>query len=61
LSFECGRDVARSLSGIDTKDAYLDYINGKTIPDDDIASRLPCRPDLLYKDEWSGWDDFLIG
>jgi hypothetical protein len=53
--------VARSLSGIDTMDSYLDYVNGRKMSDDDIASRLPIRPDLLYKDLWSGWDDFLVG
>ncbi|KAL3816831.1 hypothetical protein ACHAXA_005109 [Cyclostephanos tholiformis] len=61
LSFEHGRDVARALDGICTEDSYLDYINGGTISDDDVASRLPYRPDLKYKDEWLGWDDFLIG
>jgi len=24
-----------------------------------IISRLPFRPDLFYKDEWQGWEDFL--
>jgi hypothetical protein len=61
LSFEEGRNVARALDGIDTEESYLDLIKGKTVPDDDPASRLPFRPDLKYKGEWLGWDDFLIG
>jgi len=27
--------------------------------DDDSASRLPYRPDLKYKEEWKGWNDWL--
>eukprot|EP00970_Alexandrium_tamarense_P012228 scaffold2846_cov231-Alexandrium_tamarense.AAC.6 len=60
LSFEEGREVARSLNGINTKDEYMSLIQSKTIQDDDSASRLPYRPDLKYKAEWLGWDDFLI-
>jgi len=61
LSFEEGRRVARSLEGIETEADYLNLIKSKTIADDDISSRLPFRPDLKYKREWLGWDDFLIG
>ncbi|KAL7527219.1 hypothetical protein ACHAXR_001855 [Thalassiosira sp. AJA248-18] len=61
LTFEEGRKVARSLKGIETEDAYINLIKSKTIPDDDVASRLPYRPDLKYKTQWVGWDDFLIG
>ncbi|KAL7568833.1 hypothetical protein ACA910_007246 [Epithemia clementina (nom. ined.)] len=25
----------------------------------DVICRLPIRPDLYYKTEWNGWDDFL--
>lgn len=60
LSFEEGRIVARALEGIRTETDYLNLIKSKTIPDDDIASRLPYRPDLKYKEEWLGWEDFLI-
>lgn len=60
LSFEEGRKVARELKGIETEDAYINLLKSKTIPDDDVASRLPYRPDLKYKNEWLGWDDFLI-
>ena len=61
LSFDEGRKIARELKGIDTEESYLELIKSKTIPNDDLASRLPYRPDLKYKDEWLGWDDFLIG
>ena len=60
-SFEEGREVARSLDGIDSDGAYLEYVGGGTAPDDDAASRLPHRPDLKYRADWLGWDDFLIG
>ena len=61
LSFEEGRTVAGALKGIDTEESYLDLMKSRTIPDDDPASRLPYRPDLKYKTEWLGWDDFLTG
>eukprot|EP00804_Cyclotella_cryptica_P014609 CCRYP_012655-RB/>CCRYP_012655-RB protein AED:0.03 eAED:0.03 QI:227/1/1/1/0.5/0.33/3/572/193 len=61
LSFEEGRQVARALVGIDSEEKYLNLMKSKTIPDNDAASRLPFRPDLKYKTDWLGWDDFLIG
>ena len=60
LSFEEGRNVARKLE-VNTEEDYLALIKSKSISDDDLASRLPYRPDLKYKEEWEGWDDFLIG
>ena len=61
LSFLEARSVARSLNGVTDKVSYLELMEnrGSRIPDDDIASRLPYRPDLKYKTEWRGWDDFL--
>jgi hypothetical protein len=59
LDFEEGRAVARNLEGVDTKEAYLQLFKEKRLSDDDIASRLPYRPDLKYKDKWISWDDFL--
>ncbi|KAL7509188.1 hypothetical protein ACHAXN_006233 [Cyclotella atomus] len=59
LPFEEGREVARSLVGVDTEEDYMNLIKSKTIPDNDAASRLPYRPDLLYKKEWISWEDFL--
>mmetsp|Transcript_37035 Transcript_37035/g.66664 ORF Transcript_37035/g.66664 Transcript_37035/m.66664 type:complete len:166 (-) Transcript_37035:464-961(-) len=61
LSFEKGQQVASALKGIETEEDYLNLIKSKTILDNDIASRLPYRPDLKYKNEWLGWDDFLTG
>jgi len=29
------------------------------VSDDDLASRLPMRPDLYYKTQWVSWEDFL--
>ena len=60
LSFEEGRNIARKLK-VHTEEDYLSLIKSKSISDDDIASRLPYRPDLKYKEEWNGWNDFLIG
>jgi hypothetical protein len=56
-----GRQVARALVDINTKDEYLQLIKSKTLPDNDSASRLPYRPDLFYKSGWISWDDFLMG
>lgn len=61
LMFHEGLIIARALEGIDTEASYIALIMSKTIPDDDIASRLPLRPDIKYKSEWLGWNDFLIG
>mmetsp|Transcript_3066 Transcript_3066/g.6609 ORF Transcript_3066/g.6609 Transcript_3066/m.6609 type:complete len:233 (+) Transcript_3066:109-807(+) len=61
LDFHEGREVARSLDDITTEQAYLYLFQSKSIPEDSTASRLPYRPDLKYKAEWKGWDDFLIG
>ncbi len=62
LSFLEARSVAQSLNGVTDKASYLEVMENRDsrIPDDDIASRLPYRPDLKYKTEWRGWDDFLI-
>ena len=61
LSFAEGRKVARLLNDIETEEAYINLMKSKTIQDDDVASRLPYRPELKYKSEWVGWDDFLVG
>lgn len=61
LTFAEGREVAHKLEGIETEEAYMALMNSKTIPDGDISSRLPFRPDLKYKEEWQGWEDFLVG
>ncbi|KAL3906658.1 MAG: hypothetical protein SGARI_003901 [Bacillariaceae sp.] len=53
LEFEEGRKIARSLQDIDTEEDYLALFTEKKLSDDDIASRLPYRPDLKYKAQWS--------
>lgn len=60
LTFSEGRRVARGL-GVETEEGYVALMKSKTIPDGDVASRLPYRPDLKYKEQWKGWDDFLVG
>lgn len=58
LSFEEGREVARALR-LQSEEEYLKLIASKTINDNELASRLPYRPDLKYKREWESWDDWL--
>lgn len=53
--------MARALTEIKTKEHYFSLVKSKAIPDNDAASRLPYRPDLFYKSDWIGWEDFLIG
>jgi len=40
LTFEAGREVARSLE-VATEEDYMRLMKSKTIPEEDIASRLP--------------------
>ena len=42
LTFEAGREVARSLE-VATEEDYMRLMKSKTIPEEDIASRLPFR------------------
>ena len=56
--FSEGREIARSMA-ISSEEAYLQLFKDKQIHDDDRASRLPYRPDLKYKSEWKGWNDWL--
>ena len=66
--FEEARDIARTRVGLSsvtkwkasTEDEYKNLFEGKEIDDDDIASRLPYRPDLKYKNKgWISWENFL--
>jgi hypothetical protein len=61
--FETGREIARRglmvNGGVKTKEEYMKLFQDKLLDDDDPACRLPYRPDLKYKDEWQGWDDWL--
>jgi hypothetical protein len=57
--FQKGREIARTLQ-LNTEDEYLTIFREKKITrEDDPVSRLPLRPDLYYKQEWQGWDDWL--
>lgn len=58
LDFEQGRQVARALK-LTSQDEYLKLIESKSIKDDELASRLPYRPDLKHKQEWISWGDWL--
>lgn len=66
--FEEAREIARTRVGpssvtkwkASTEDEYKNLFEGKEIDDDDIASRLPYRPDLKYKNKgWISWENFL--
>lgn len=64
LTFVVGRSHVHAQSqqkcNISTKEEYMDFVKQCTIEDEDSpCSRLPVRPDLFYKDEWMGWDDWL--
>jgi hypothetical protein len=58
LDFEQGREVARTLK-LQSQEEYLKLIENKTIKDDELASRLPYRPDLKHKQDFMSWDDWL--
>ena len=59
--FETARQVAREQlpSSIDSKEVYMEAFQQKLFSEDDDVSLLPYRPDLYYKKQWQGWDDFL--
>ena len=45
--------------GVESEASYVELIKSGKISDDELASRLPLRPDLYYKAEWLSWDNFL--
>jgi len=59
LPFHQGREVARALEGIRSSEDYFELMRRKPFDDNDLASRLPFRPDLFYKSDWQSWDDWL--
>lgn len=72
LAYEQGKQVARELAErmhLTTKEDYLAVMEkrgGTTdqspISDDDLAARLPYRPDLYYEnEEWESWEEWLGG
>ena len=56
--FSEGREIARGLK-VFSREEYLELFEKRKIDDDEPASRLPFRPDLKYKADWKGWEDFL--
>ena len=63
LTFDVAKEVVRQVlvkeRGVDSEDTYIALIKSGDISDDELASRLPLRPDLYYKAAWTSWDDFL--
>ena len=63
LTFDVAKEVVRQVlvkeRGVDSEDTYIALIKSGDISDDELASRLPLRPDLYYKSVWTSWDDFL--
>jgi hypothetical protein len=56
--FSEGKEIAHGLT-LKTEEEYLQLFESKKIQDDSPERRLPYRPDLKYKSEWQGWDDWL--
>jgi len=56
--FSKGREIARGLN-LESEEEYLRLFKDNEIDGDDPASRLPYQPDLKYKLEWQGWEDWL--
>ena len=60
--FAEARTLARQLH-LSSAEAYLEWfekIKPQTIRDNDPTSRLPYRPDLVYKEQgWQDWEDWL--
>lgn len=57
--YEVARGIAQRLP-VQSRDAYLAFVKDtNALDDDDDARRLPYRPDLYYKTDWKGWEDFL--
>lgn len=59
-TFQEGQAISKTLA-VTTEADYLALHEQKKIDEDSPAFRLPYRPDLFYKKEWKGWNDWLIG
>ena len=63
LTFDVAKDVVRQelveKRGLDSEEAYMAMIKSGDMCDDELASRLPLRPDLYYKSVWISWGNFL--
>ena len=57
-NFKHAQTIAQSLS-LKSKEEFLQLFEQKKFDDDEPAARLPYRPDLYYKLEWKGWDEWL--
>ena len=58
--FGHAQTIAKSL-GITSQEEWLQVFEQKTMDDDHpaVRFRLPYRPDLYYKIEWKGWEQWL--
>mmetsp|Transcript_33419 Transcript_33419/g.48381 ORF Transcript_33419/g.48381 Transcript_33419/m.48381 type:complete len:128 (-) Transcript_33419:162-545(-) len=57
--FDRAVSIARSLNLKSQEDYTNLFSNPNAVENDDEASRLPFKPDIVYKDQWQGWDYFL--
>lgn len=57
-SYEEGKIYLKG-KGLSSKEDYESYLNKHRDDDDDLSSRLPWRPDVYYKNEWTSWEDWL--
>ena len=59
--FETARQLAHDKLSVTTQEEYEDFFRNKNknLSEDDSLHRMPFRPDLFYKKQWQGWDDFL--
>jgi len=57
LPFDQARKTVRSIGFVD-KEEWDEWVaEGKSNPW--LGPYMPSRPDLMYEDDWRGWDDFL--
>ncbi len=57
LPFAQARETVRSI-GFGTKEEWDEWVaEGKSMPW--LGPYMPSRPDLMYEEEWEGWDDWL--
>ena len=59
-NFEHARKIAQRLR-LESQEEWMQLFEDSKFNDDDPAIRLPYRPDLYYKKEWRGWDEWLNG
>lgn len=62
FTFEEAKAVARGLGCLNKED-YLqlkEQRKSEKCTDDNDIFRLPYKPDLYYKQEWTSWEDWLV-